>query len=152
MERGEHERVRLTRQGRKHRSTEILNPPLSESVLRFFVRLLDLLRCSHPVPVIVITTISGFLALLAGRGIGTFWVVGAVLTGQLFVGWTNDYLDRDHDLHAARIDKPVVTGKVKAATVARAALLALLFCVPLSLASSLAAALVHLVAISLATL
>ena len=50
-----------------------------------------LARCSHPEPVVMVTAVCGVLAILAGRAWGTVWVVLAVLAGQLFVGWTNDY-------------------------------------------------------------
>jgi heme o synthase len=78
-------------------------------------------------------------------------VVLAVLAGQLFVGWSNDYLDRDRDRAAGRTDKPLAAGEVDARTVAVAALAALAATVPLSLASGVVATAVHLVAIASAT-
>ena len=95
------------------------------------------------------TGVTGLLALVAGRGPGTVWVVLAVLAGQLFVGWSNDYLDRDRD--AGRADKPVARGQVAPDTVRAAAIAALVAAVPLSLASGVAATLVHLVAIASAS-
>ena len=94
----------------------------------------------------------GVVALSAGRGWSTIWVVGAILTGHLFVGWSNDYHDRDLDRRSGRVDKPLVDGLVPAAWVARAALGALLACIPLSLANGLAAGLLHLAAVGMATL
>src|ERR1051326_7865450 len=61
-----------------------------------------LVRCSHPGPVVLVTAVCGALALFAGRRWGTVWVVLAVLAGQLFVGWTNDYIDRARDRDAQR--------------------------------------------------
>lgn len=110
-----------------------------------------LVRCSHPEPVVTVSAAAGVLALAAGRGAGTVWVVLAVLSGQLFVGWSNDYLDRARDLDAARTDKPIATGAVAARTVAVAAAAALILCVPLSLASGVLAATVHLAAVASAT-
>jgi heme o synthase len=112
----------------------------------------NLLRCSHPEPVFSITAAVGVLALSAGRGWSTIWAVTAALAGQLFVGWTNDYLDRDLDRGSGRLDKPIVAGLVPAGRVRVAAILALLACLPLSLANGLAAGLVHLVGIALATI
>jgi len=112
----------------------------------------NLLRCSHPEPVFAITAAVGVLALSAGRGWGTVWAVTAVLAGQLFVGWTNDYLDRDLDRRSGRTDKPLASGLVPAGRVRVAAVIALVACVPLSLANGLAAGAVHLVSVGLATI
>ena len=60
----------------------------------------------------------------------------AVLAGQLSVGWSNDYLDRERDRAAGRTDKPVAAGELSPTLVrdgarwSRSAL-----CVPLSLLS-----------------
>jgi len=102
--------------------------------------------------VLAVTAVGGALALSAGRGWGTLWVVSAVLAGQLFVGWTNDYLDRDLDRAKGRRDKPLAQAALKPEWVRTAALVALAACLPLSLASGLAAAGVHLAAIGAATL
>lgn len=77
--------------------------------------------------------------------------MGAVLAGQLFVGWTNDYLDREHDLRAGRLDKPIPAGLVPAGQVRAASLVALAACLPLSLANGLAAGAVHLFAVGMAS-
>jgi 4-hydroxybenzoate polyprenyltransferase len=110
-----------------------------------------LARCSHPEPVVMVTAVSGVLALLAGRAWGAAWVVLAVLAGQLFVGWTNDYVDRRRDTDAHRTDKPLAQGEISARLVAIAAAVAGVAAVPLSLASGLAATAVHLVGIASAT-
>ncbi len=52
-------------------------------------------------------------------GIGTTWSRGllataAVLTGQLSIGWSNDWLDAYRDAAVRRFDKPVVSGAVTA--------------------------------------
>jgi 4-hydroxybenzoate polyprenyltransferase len=78
-------------------------------------------------------------------------VVLAVLAGQLFVGWSNDYLDRRLDAEAGREDKPLARGELEPRTVAIAAAVALVAVIPLSLASGLPAAAVHLAAIASAT-
>ena len=79
-------------------------------------------------------------------------MISAVLAGQLFVGWTNDYLDRELDREMGRRDKPLARGEIPPRQVGLAALLALAACVPLSLASGLGATAVHLAAIAAATL
>src|SRR4051794_5876059 len=94
-----------------------------------------LLRACHFQPTLAVTAITGILALVAGRGLGVIAVVAAVLCGQLSVGWSNDWLDRDRDRRAGRTDKPVAVGTVAVTTVRRAATTALVLTVPLSLLS-----------------
>jgi 4-hydroxybenzoate polyprenyltransferase len=97
-----------------------------------------------------VTGLTTALAVGAGRGWGSLAVAAAVLSGQLSVGWANDYLDRDRDRAAGRTAKPVAAGRVPAAAVRDAAVVALVLAVPLSLLSGLAAAGVHLLALALA--
>jgi len=78
------------------------------------------------------------------------WLALAVLSGQLAVGWSNDYLDRDRDRRANRIGKPIVAGEVSAVVVLRSATIALILCVPLSFASGVAAGAIHLSAVAAA--
>ncbi len=113
-------------------------------------RVLPLLRASHFPPTVAVTAVTTALAVSAGRGAGSVWVALAVLAGQLSVGWSNDYLDRDRDRASGRLDKPIVVGTVAAPTVRMAAGVALASCVPLSLLSGWRAALVHLGAVGLA--
>jgi 4-hydroxybenzoate polyprenyltransferase len=109
-----------------------------------------LVRCCHPEPTAAVTGLTTALAVSAGRGWGSVSVMLAVLSGQLSVGWANDYLDRDRDRAAGRINKPIAAGRVGAATVRNAAIVALVLAVPLSLLSGPAAAVVHLAALALA--
>ena len=89
------------------------------------------------------------LAVTAGRdGVGVLLVAAAVLTGQLSIGWLNDVVDAHRDRAVGRADKPVATGAVSARTVAVATAVAAVACVPLSLASGIAAGVVHLVAVA----
>jgi 4-hydroxybenzoate polyprenyltransferase len=67
--------------------------------------------------------------------------------GQLAVGWSNDWLDRDQDRARARADKPLGRGLLRPSTVRNAAAVALAACVPLSLVSGVASALTHLAAV-----
>jgi 4-hydroxybenzoate polyprenyltransferase len=109
-----------------------------------------LLRASHFQPTLAVTAITTALAIACGRGVGAAWVALAVVAGQLSVGWSNDYLDRERDRLAVREDKPIAAGEVRPDVVAIAALVALVACIPLSFLSGWRAALVHLGAVAVA--
>ena len=96
------------------------------------------------------TGITTALAVSAGRGSGAVWVALAALAGQLSVGWSNDYLDRDRDRAAGRGDKPLATGELAPQVVRVAISTALVLVVPLSLLSGWRAALAHLLAVGAA--
>ena len=114
-------------------------------------RTLGLLRAAHAPPTAAVTVLITLLAASAGRDApGTALVALAVLTGQLSVGWSNDRIDLHRDLAAGRVDKPLVTGVVSARRVALAAAVALLLCVPLSLACGLRAGAAHLAGVAAA--
>lgn len=102
-----------------------------------------LIGSCHPEPVVAVTAISTALAVAAGLGWRSVLVCLAVLTGQLSIGWGNDYLDRDRDRAALRPDKPVALGLVSSTLVGRSALVALIACMPLSLTLGRRAALAH---------
>ncbi|WP_405526253.1 UbiA family prenyltransferase [Streptomyces avidinii] len=105
----------------------------------------------HPLPAAAVTLFAAALTAAAGQGPAAAAVtVGAVAAGQLSVGWCNDRADLPRDLAAGRRDKPLVAGTASAAAVTWAAALALLICVPLSLACGLLAGAVHLVAVAAA--
>lgn len=107
-----------------------------------------LLRSCHPLPSAGVTAAAVLLAVAVGHTPARAALVGlAVLSGQLSIGWANDWIDRARDASAARSDKPVALGQVSAAAVRTAALVALAACVPLSLAVGLAPGLIHLVAV-----
>lgn len=111
---------------------------------------LALVQASHPEPTAAVTTIATALAVSSGFGARAGWVAAAFLTGQLSVGWSNDWIDAARDRRSARADKPVALGEVPVAVVRRAALIAALLCVPLSLAMGTAAGLLHLAAVAAA--
>ncbi|MFG2874793.1 UbiA family prenyltransferase [Streptomyces sp. NPDC048337] len=105
----------------------------------------------HPVPAAAVTLLAAALATAAGRGLaGGAAAVGAVAAGQLSVGWCNDRVDLRRDLTTGRRGKPLVAGTVSPAAVSRAAALALLVCVPLSLAGGLLAGAAHLTGVAAA--
>jgi 4-hydroxybenzoate polyprenyltransferase len=130
-----------------------LGPPYRETVSspprRTFVALV---RASHPEPTLAVTALATVLALSAGRGKGSAWVAAAVLCGQLSVGWGNDYIDRELDRHSGRSGKPIASGRIDPALVRRAAWVAFLLAVVLSLASGPAATAVHVLALLMAHL
>ena len=96
------------------------------------------------------TAIATALAVSAGRGAGSAIVGAAFLTGQLSVGWSNDWIDAERDRRTARADKPVNRGEVSPQALRTAALIAVTLCVPLSFAMGRLAGLVHLVAVAAA--
>ncbi len=84
------------------------------------------------------------LLLAAGTGLGLSEVVllgAAVLTGQLSIGWSNDWIDAARDRAVGRTDKPVAAGAVPVVVIAVAASTALAATIVLSvLLGSFAAA------------
>ena len=112
------------------------------------LRVTALIRACHPEPTAAVTLVSGALAASSGRDLrGVLAVVAAVLTGQLSVGWCNDYVDRERDRETSRPDKPVAVGDISARTVGVAAVVALVLCVPLSLLSGLVPGTLHVIAV-----
>jgi 4-hydroxybenzoate polyprenyltransferase len=116
----------------------------------FTASLAALVRACHPEPTLAVTSLTTALAISAGRGWGSLWVAAAVLCGQLSVGWANDYVDRDRDRAAGRMAKPIAAGRIPDTTVRNASIGALVLAVPLSLASGVTAATVHVAALLLA--
>ncbi len=109
-----------------------------------------LVQASHPEPSVAVTGITTALAVSSGLGPRSALVAAAFLTGQLSVGWSNDWIDAARDRRSARLDKPVARGQLRPETVRGAALGALALCVPLSLALGLAAGSLHLLAVAAA--
>jgi 4-hydroxybenzoate polyprenyltransferase len=106
-----------------------------------------LVRACHPEPTAAVTALAAALAASVGA---SPWKVGAAfLSGQLSVGWSNDWVDAARDLAVGRRDKPVVQG-LPVATVRAAALGALVACVPLSLLMGVWPGAAHLVAVAAA--
>lgn len=76
---------------------------------------------AHPGPTAVVTSLAALLGYRSGVRRGRLLtLVGAVLTGQLTIGWSNDLIDRRRDELAGRRDKPLATGELspRAATAA----------------------------------
>ena len=89
----------------------------------------------HPLPSVAVTALSAGLAALADLPVGQgILLTAAVFTGQLSIGWSNDYLDADRDRAADRPDKPVAAGAVPSRVAAIAAAAALVLTLALSAA------------------
>jgi len=89
----------------------------------------------HPVPSVAVTALTAGLAALAnlplGRGI---LVTAAVFTGQLSIGWSNDFIDAERDRAVRRSDKPVASGAIAPRVAGIAAVVALILTLLLSAA------------------
>lgn len=109
-----------------------------------------LLRASHFPQTLAMTVMLGVSAWLTGvEGLTLGVFVAAVLTGQLSVGWLNDFVDSNLDRSVERADKPVVAGALKRETLKLPIALALLFTIPLSiLAAGWVGGAAHLVAVA----
>ncbi|WP_142157349.1 UbiA family prenyltransferase [Cellulomonas sp. SLBN-39] len=104
-----------------------------------------LARACHLGPTVVVTALSTALAVGLGAAAPTvLLVLLVVLTGQLSIGWSNDWVDAARDRAAGRTDKPVVQGAVTAATLRAAAVGALVVSVAASALAGPAAAVAHL--------
>ncbi|MEV4944925.1 UbiA family prenyltransferase [Streptomyces sp. NPDC053755] len=114
-------------------------------------RAVGLALSCHPGPVAAVSALTVALCVLVGLSAPRCLLVGgAVLTGQLSVGWCNDAFDVRRDAAAGRRGKPVARGAVSPGAVWAAAFGALALCVPLSLACGLLAGAVHLTGVAAA--
>ena len=112
-------------------------------------RVLDLARACHPGPTVAVSAFAVAMAAGAGAPTRTTVLVGAaILTGQLSVGWSNDWIDAGRDAAVGRTDKPVSDGRLTVSTVRVAALVALAACVVLSMSLGWRAGLVHLATVA----
>jgi 4-hydroxybenzoate polyprenyltransferase len=75
-------------------------------------------------------------------------VAAAILSGQLCVGWANDWIDADRDTAAGRTDKPIPGGLVGRGAVGVACLVAAAACVWLSLRLGARPGIIHLAAVA----
>ena len=105
-----------------------------------------LLRAAHIGPAVAVTCVVALLAL--SRDVPATQAVllcGAVITGQLTVGWGNDLLDEDRDRRVGRTDKPLANGDLARRLVVRCLWGAAAATVVLSLLVGWRSGLVHLV-------
>lgn len=103
----------------------------------------------HPGPTVAVTALSAVLARTAGLPRGkAAAVAGAVLAGQLSIGWSNDLLDAARDRRAGRRGKPVASGALPVGVASVATATALGACTALSLAAGARPGGLHLAAVS----
>jgi 4-hydroxybenzoate polyprenyltransferase len=108
-----------------------------------------LVRATHPIPALGVTILIGAITAARGAGASTLiWVLASTGAGQASVGWSNDYLDRELDAAAGRLDKPLVRGEISPRVVWLLSMVAFVACILLSFPLGLAEALVMLVAVS----
>ena len=101
--------------------------------MRTVLRLSPLVRAAHPLPAAAVTVLAGLVVVALGAGpAAAALATASTLGGQLSIGWSNDYLDREEDAAAGRRDKPIPGGEVRASAVWRSALVALPASVALS--------------------
>lgn len=107
-----------------------------------------LARACHPGPVVAVSAAAVGYALAVGCTRREAIRVGlAVSSGQLAIGWQNDWTDAARDQLAGRRDKPIPNGEVTESLVGIAAVLAGICCVPASLATGRTGGLTHLAAV-----
>jgi 4-hydroxybenzoate polyprenyltransferase len=99
-----------------------------------------------------VTAFAAATAAAAGVGARSLALAAAILVGQMSIGWANDAVDAERDRRAGRRDKPVATGELGAPLVRRAASVALVADVPLSLLVGWRPGAAHLVAVGSAWL
>jgi 4-hydroxybenzoate polyprenyltransferase len=108
-----------------------------------------LAAASHPLPSVAVTAFAGALGVTADLPAGRVVLLEvAVLSGQLSVGWLNDFVDRDLDRQAGRKEKPLATGAAGEGTVRVAMGIAAVVCVVTSFTLGLLPGALHLVAVA----
>jgi 4-hydroxybenzoate polyprenyltransferase len=122
----------------RHGRTPRVGQPSRPSTVR------GLVAACHVQPTIAVTAFTTALAVAACGGRKATAVGAAALSGQLVIGWSNDFWDRSIDARAGRVDKPIVAGSVSAELVRNSAIAAAAACVPLSLLCGRRAASAHL--------
>lgn len=110
-----------------------------------------LLLASHPLLSVLIATVVAGAAAAAGRSLREVGLVLlTVLLGRMTAGWLNDVADRDRDVAAERLDKPVARGWVHPSTVTFTVACVTLLVIPLSVSNGTVAGVAHLVAVAAA--
>ncbi len=112
-----------------------------------------LILAAHPMLSAVVAAGVAVAAALAGRsGREVGLVLVTVLVGRVTAGWLNDVADRQRDVAADRLDKPVARGWVHPSTVTFSVACATLLLVPLSLSNGTTAGIAHLLSVAAAWL
>ena len=112
-----------------------------------------LVLAAHPLLSVVIAagvTVAAAFSGRSSREVGLVFVT--VLVGRATAGWLNDVADRDRDLAADRLDKPVARGWVHPSTVTFTVACATCLLVPLSISNGTTAGVAHLLSVAAAWL
>jgi 4-hydroxybenzoate polyprenyltransferase len=112
---------------------------------------LALLLAAHPVFAVLVASGVAVAAALSGRPlreVGLVWVT--VLVGRMTAGWLNDVADRERDIAAERMDKPLARDWLHPSTVTFTVACATLLLVPLSISNGTVAGVAHLVSVAAA--
>ncbi|WP_407319031.1 UbiA family prenyltransferase [Isoptericola halotolerans] len=104
-----------------------------------------MVAATHPAPALTVTLFAAALALEVATSLGrAVLITAAVGTGQLAIGWSNDWLDAARDRQVGRVDKPTVSGLVDPGTLRTAAFGALVLSTVLGFSTGLTAGLANL--------
>jgi protoheme IX farnesyltransferase len=111
---------------------------------------LALLRASHfPQTLAMTVFLAAAAAVTAVQGWQLVLFILAVLSGQLSVGWMNDFVDAKLDQSVSRSEKPVVTGALSQSSLKVPIAIALVLTIPLSiLAAGWIGGLAHVAAVA----
>ena len=112
------------------------------------------LRAAHFGPTVIVTTASFLLSLSQYSLIDSLRVAIAIFSGQLVVGWSNDFIDAPLDIAAQRTKKPIVSKEINPEQLKKSILVALVAALLLSLFSPLGitGTLIHFLGILSATI
>ena len=114
-----------------------------------FTRVRTLALSSHPGPTVAVTVLSAVLGVAVGMtSLRVLALALAIVTGQLSIGLSNDWIDAERDAAVGRTDKPVAQGLVTVATVRTAALVCAGVSMALSFALGAGAGAAHLVLVA----
>lgn len=118
--------------------------------MKRFPLLIPIIRASHfpqTVAMVALTTVSA--AIVGTSGWALVIVALAMLSGQLSIGWSNDYIDAQLDKNIDRRNKPVVAQGLEPAQLRIPIVVALAMVVPLSfVAAGLVGGMAHLAAVA----
>jgi heme o synthase len=102
---------------------------------------------AHIAPCLAVTATATLLAYRFGIRAELWLVASSVLSGQLAVGWNNDYIDCAEDAHTKRTNKPTFLGTVNPKTLLYLSYSFLILSLGLSFSYGTRAGYIHSVAI-----
>lgn len=118
--------------------------------MKRFPLLIPIIRASHfpqTVAMVALATVSA--AIFGTSGWALVIVALAMLSGQLSIGWSNDYIDAQLDKNINRRNKPVVAQGLDPAQLRIPIVVALVMVVPLSfIAAGFVGGMAHLAAVA----